>query len=101
MIDIKAKVYSLYQTINSKFVMRVILGLFIAFIILRVIASVSDPCLNEANSHVKNMCYAILRLDVRRCELLPFETKQLCISRIVKIQREQTWSVTPKKKDPE
>ena len=81
--------------------LKVIVGLFIAFIILRVIASVSDPCLNEPNAHVKNMCYAILRLDVRRCELLPFETKQMCISRIVKIQREQTWSVTPKKKDPE
>jgi len=81
--------------------MKVILGFFITFIILGATASVSDPCLNEPNPHVKNMCYAILRLDVRRCELLPFETKQMCISRIVKIQREQTWSVTPKKKDPE
>jgi hypothetical protein len=81
--------------------MKVILGFFITFIILGATASVSDPCLNEPNPHVKNMCYAILRLDIKRCELLPFESKQLCISRIVKIQREQTWSVTPKKKDPE
>jgi hypothetical protein len=81
--------------------MRVLFGLFLVYMALRVLASVSDPCLNEPNANVKNMCYAILRLDIRRCELLPFETKQMCIARITKIQREQVWGVNPKKKESE
>ena len=50
------------------------------------VASTTDPCVSLKGDD-KIMCQGVTKLDMRKCEQLPFEKKRECMNKIVDIQR--------------